>query len=47
MENEIGSEKLEDYNYNELAKNFIDIETFSNFTNKIENLPKYDCHRYS
>ncbi len=40
MENEIGSEKLEEYNYNKLSKNFIDIETFSNFTNKIENLLK-------
>ncbi len=39
-ENVKNYKNVENYNSDELAKNFVDIETFSNFTNKIENLLK-------
>ena len=40
METDIKSEKIDEYKNAKLINNFVDIETFSNFTNKIENLLK-------
>ena len=40
LENDIKTQKVEKYNNYRLEKNFVDIETFYNFTNKIENLLK-------